>query len=76
MSQRANCLLMSRALVVRAADKAWLKVKKRKLRSEIAAKQGRVLASAGLGNGPGVDALRRFTPQNAGIGATLSIQNF
>lgn len=31
-------------------------------RSEIAAKQGRVLASAGLGNGPGVDASPALYP--------------
>jgi hypothetical protein len=45
-----------------------------KLGSEIAAGQGRVLASAELGNGPGVDnACPAPYLQNAGIGATLSI---
>jgi hypothetical protein len=40
--------------------------------SEIAAKQGPVLASAESGNGPGVDVCPALYLQNAGIGATLS----
>ncbi len=44
-----------------------------KHRSVIAVKRGRVLASAALGNGPGVDAYPALDLPNAGIGATLSI---
>jgi hypothetical protein len=41
-------------------------------RTDIAAMQGRVLASAELGNGPGVDACTAPYSADAGIGATLS----
>jgi hypothetical protein len=41
-------------------------------RTDIAGMQGRVLASAELGNGPGVDACTALHSAGAGIGATLS----
>jgi hypothetical protein len=41
-------------------------------RTDIAGMQGRVLASAELGNGPGVDACTALHSADAGIGATLS----
>ena len=43
-----------------------------KLVSEIAGKEGPVLASAELGNGPGVDGSPAVHSADAGIGATLS----